>query len=105
MGIHLIGKATEPTWQEQLGASANTVGVIGSNPAAKLIAVKVLDNYGSGYTSSIINGIDYSLARGAKTINMSLGGSGYSSSYYYACQRAENWGALIIAAAGNDSAK
>lgn len=86
-----------------IGAASNGVGVIGSNPAAKLVAVKVLDNNGSGNTAGIIKGIDYSVMRGAKILNMSLSGTGASSSYYYACKRSQDAGALIIAAAGNYS--
>ena len=48
-----------------IGATSNGVGVIGSNPAAKLIAVKAFDNNGSG-CGLLIKGIDYSVMRGAK---------------------------------------
>ena len=58
-----------------IGAASNGKGVIGSNPAAKLVGVKVMDDNGNGYTAGIISGIDYSISRGAKILNMSLGGT------------------------------
>jgi subtilisin len=41
-----------------IAAADNKIGVIGVAPEASLYAVKVLDQSGSGYVSSIIAGID-----------------------------------------------
>ena len=61
-----------------VGARDNSIGVTGVAPGARLWAVRVLDNRGSGTTSSVLCGIDFVTAN-ASTIevaNMSLGGSG-----------------------------
>ncbi len=61
-----------------IGAKDDGVGVVGVAPGARLWAVRVLDNRGSGSWSSVICGIDW-VTKNAKTIevaNMSLGGGG-----------------------------
>ncbi|MFI6390882.1 S8 family peptidase [Nonomuraea sp. NPDC050540] len=45
----------------------------GVAPGVRLLNGKVLDDGGSGYTSDIIEGIDWAAQQGAKIINMSLG--------------------------------
>ena len=68
-GTHVAGTAA---------AKDDGVGVVGVAPGARLWAVRVLDNSGSGSWTSVICGIDWVTAR-ASTIevaNMSLGGSG-----------------------------
>ncbi len=80
------------------------VGVVGVAPGARLWAVKVLDQRGSGYESWIVAGIDW-VAANADTIevaNMSLGGSGYSQAEYDAIQGAVDAGVAFAVAAGND---
>lgn len=61
-----------------IAARDNTTGVVGVAPGARLWAVRVLDNRGSGTFSSIICGVDYvtSKASTIEVANMSLGGSG-----------------------------
>lgn len=61
-----------------IGALDDAYGVVGVAPGARLWAVRVLDNSGSGWRSWVICGIDWVTAN-ASTIevaNMSLGGSG-----------------------------
>jgi len=50
----------------------NNFGVAGVSWNVKLMAVKVLDNHGSGYISDIVAGIDYARNNGAKILNLSL---------------------------------
>ena len=63
-----------------VGARDDSNGVVGVAPGAPLVAVKVLNSKGSGYTSWIAAGIDWVAAnaasRGIDVANMSLGGSG-----------------------------
>lgn len=93
-GTHVGGTA---------GAAANNRGVIGSNPTAKILGVQVLGPDGSGYTSDIIEGFNYSLLRGAKVINLSLGGPGFSQAFKKAIDTAgKKYKAITVAAAGND---
>lgn len=61
-----------------IGALDNSFGVVGVAPGARLWAVRVLDNSGSGWRSWVICGIDW-VTKNAGTIevaNMSLGGPG-----------------------------
>jgi subtilisin len=88
-----------------VAALDNGFGVVGVAPGARLHAVKVLDSRGSGYTSWIIAGIDWVTAR-ASTIevaNMSLGGSGYSSSQHTALRNSVAKGVVYVVAAGNSA--
>lgn len=63
-----------------VAAIDNGAGVVGVAPGAPLFAVRVLDDSGSGTTSSVICGIDWVTANaasnGIKVVNMSLGGGG-----------------------------
>jgi subtilisin len=84
-----------------VAARNNTIGVIGVAPGVSLWAVKVLGNDGSGYTSDIIQGLDWCVAHGMRVASMSLGG-GSTASLKYACDRAYSMGVLLVAAAGNN---
>ncbi len=86
-------------------------GVVGVAPGARLWAVRVLNNNGSGSWSSIICGVDWVTAR-ASTIevaNMSLGGSGSAGScsdggLRQAICNSTAAGVTYAVAAGNSSA-
>ncbi len=86
-----------------VGASDNTIGVIGVAPAVNLYAVKVLNRNGSGFISDIIEGIDWSITQNIHVINMSLGASSDVQALHDAVIRANAAGIVIVAAAGNDS--
>ena len=85
-----------------IGALDNGIGVVGVAPGARLWAVKVLNSQGSGYTSGIVAGIDWVVARGnIEVINMSLGGEGVSAAYKTAIDNAVSRGVVVVVAAGN----
>lgn len=87
-----------------IAAKNNDIGVVGVAPDARLYAVRVLDNRGSGFTSDVIAGVDW-VAANANTIevaNMSLGGS-QSSALNTAVENAVNAGVVFVVAAGNES--
>jgi subtilisin len=95
-GTHVAGTAA---------ALDNGLGVVGVAPGARLWGVKVLSDSGSGYTSWIIAGIDWVVARGdIEVLNMSLGGSGVSDSYRTAIDDAVANGVTVVVAAGNSDA-
>lgn len=81
--------------------SDNGVGVAGVNWKARILPLKFLDASGSGSTSAAVNLIYYAADSGAKVINASWGGAGYSQSLSDAIQYAGSKGAVFVAAAGN----
>ena len=88
-----------------IAALDDGAGVVGVAPGARLHAVKVLDQRGSGYVSGIVAGIDWIVARGdIEVANMSLGGAGLSTAYQQALASAKQAGVAFAVAAGNDSA-
>jgi subtilisin family serine protease len=84
----------------------NTTGVAGVAWGTKVVVVKALDEGGSGYVSDVAKALDYVTdlkRKGAPivAVNLSLGGSSYSSVLYRAIERARNYDILVMAAAGN----
>ncbi len=88
-----------------VGAKDNGYGVVGVAPGARIWAVKVLNSSGSGYLSDIIKGIDWVTARAGtiEVANMSLGGTGTSTSYRTAIRNCVKAGVVMVVAAGNSS--
>lgn len=87
----------------------NGIGVVGVAPGARLWAVKVLNNQGSGFLSDVIEGIDW-VTQNASTIevaNMSLGWSGTNTNLldpaHEAIRNSVNAGVVYVVAAGNSS--
>lgn len=87
----------------------NSIGVVGVAPGARLWAVKVLNNQGSGFLSDVIEGIDW-VTQNAATIeaaNMSLGWPGTDSNpndpAHEAIRNSVNAGVVYVVAAGNSS--
>ena len=87
-----------------IGASDNSIGVVGVSPGATLVAVRVLNNAGSGTNSGVIAGVDYVAANGQNgdVANMSLGG-GPSAALDSAVIAAAATGVKFTLAAGNES--
>ena len=78
----------------------NTIGVAGVCPGCTILDGKVLNDSGVGSSSSLANGINWSVSNGAKVINMSLGVRA-SRTLETAVNNAWNKGAVLVAAAGN----
>jgi len=70
----------------------------------RLVAVKVLDNSGSGAWTGVISGIEFVVkdSRRPATINLSLGG-GKTQSVNDAVDAAATFGVIVVAAAGNNN--
>jgi subtilisin family serine protease len=87
-----------------IGAKDNGIGVVGVSPGATLVAVRVLNNAGSGTNSNVIAGVDYVAANGhaGDVANMSLGG-GVSQALDNAVIAAAATGVKFTLAAGNES--
>ncbi len=116
-GINYAGSAREGStspadWTDKHGhgthvagivaARNNAIGVVGVAPEASLWAVKVLGDNGIGYTSDIIQGLDWCAANGIQVASMSFGGEG-TISLHTACDRAYAKGVVLVAAAGNEA--
>jgi len=86
-----------------VGASDNTLGVVGVAPLATLLAVKVLDRNGSGWLSAVLAGIDWAAANGAQVINLSLGTSSDIQVFEDTVDSAVSSGVVVVAAAGNSA--
>lgn len=87
-----------------IAALNNATGMVGVLPNGniKLHIVKVFNEEGWGYSSTLANAVNTCVTNGATVINMSLGGSGSSTTESNAMQAAFDQGVLLIAAAGND---
>ena len=87
-----------------IAAISNTEGVVGvlPNQNVNLHIVKVFNESGWGYSSSLVKAIDTCVANNANVINMSLGGSNSSRTEEAALKTHYDNGVLLIAAAGND---
>lgn len=83
-------------------SSNNQIGVCGVTWSNPILPVRVLDGNGSGTYSAIANGIIYAADRGAKVINLSLGGTSSSRALQDAVTYAWNKQCVLVAAAGNN---
>jgi len=81
----------------------NALGVVGVAPKVKIMPVKVLSSSGGGSTLGIYYGFKYSVDNGAKIINASFGGRGFSYLMYYGAFYAYKNDVLIVAASGNSA--
>ncbi len=100
-GTHVAGTAA---------AKDDGAGVVGVAPGARLWAVRVLDDSGSGSWSSVICGIDWVTAHAAdiEVANLSLAGPGVQGScndgaLREAICRSVESGVTYVAAAGNSA--
>ena len=92
-GTHVAGIAA--------AISNNGIGVAGLGYDCSLMNVKVAGDNGYGYYSWIAQGIIWATDNGADVINLSLGGTGPSSTLEQAVNYAWNHGVVVVAAAGN----
>jgi subtilisin len=95
-GTHVAGIAA---------AVDNGSGVVGVAPGARLWAVKVLEDNGTGAGSQILAGVDYVMEHSDEidVANMSLTGTGTFTPLDTAINNAVNAGVVFALAAGNDS--
>lgn len=85
-----------------LGAlTNNTAGVAGANWQVSIMPVKVLNSSGSGTYADVSEGIVGAADRGAKVINLSLGGCCPSDTMKAAVDYAWGKGVFLACAAGN----
>jgi VCBS repeat-containing protein len=94
-GTHVAGIAA---------AIDNDQGVVGVAPGARLWALKVLDDQGSGTFAEALAALDYVTAHAdeIEVANMSFGEWGEQQAFYEAIQNAVAAGVVLVAAAGNN---
>ena len=92
-GTHVAGTIAQRT--------NNGVGVAGVAFEARLMPLKVLDRSGIGTSADIADAIRWAADHGAKVLNLSLGGPGYSAVMERAVAYARQKGAVVVCAAGN----
>ena len=81
----------------------NSAGIIGVCPGCKIMPVKVMAAGTANY-SDIAAGVLYAAQKGAKVINLSLGGTANSNTLRNAIDAATNtYGAVVVAGAGNNN--
>jgi len=86
------------------GAKGNNgYGVAGVNWNCRIMPVKVLDEYGSGYMSDVADGIIYAADNGASVLSLSLGSSSSSSTVENAVNYAHGLDCVILASRGNNN--
>ncbi len=95
-GTHVAGIAA--------GAADDGFGVAGIAPGSRILAVRVLDAKGAGNYSQVASGIVYAAQKGAKVINLSLGGPEQSELLRSAIDYAASRGAIVTCASGNENA-
>jgi serine protease len=93
-GTHVAGTIAQTT--------NNGIGVAGVAPKARIMPLKVLSASGSGSVAGIADAIRYAADKGAKVINMSLGGRFRSKVLERAVKYAHDKGVVVVCAAGND---
>jgi subtilisin family serine protease len=88
-----------------IGAPAGNGGYVGIAPETRLLPVKVMGGVSgqSWSDAALVRGIEYALARGARVLNLSLGGLNATiAGIDKALADAQRAGALVVIAAGND---
>lgn len=93
-GTHVAGIAAAHT--------NNGTGVASIAYKATILPVKVLDKDGVGTYADVAEGITYAADKGARIVNLSLGGSSDSLTLKQAVSYAQNKGSIVVAAAGNN---
>lgn len=92
-GTHMAGIAAAVT--------NNAKGIAGVCPNCSILPVRVLNASGSGTLSALASGIQYAADKGAKVINLSVGGSSGSTTLSNAVNYAYSKGAILSCAAGS----
>lgn len=87
-----------------IGAKGNDgKGIVGINWTTSIMPVKFLTGEGSGTLEDAVKAIQYATKMGAKVMNNSWGGGGFTQTMMDSIVEAKNKGLLFVAAAGNDS--
>ena len=92
-GTHVAGIAA---------ACDNNIGIVGANPQALIMPVKVMNDRGRGDIATFCRGIIYAAEMGADIINMSIGHTGYLSQTEIDAIQKAYVTTILVASAGNN---
>jgi subtilisin family serine protease len=110
-GFDAVSGCHDPMDKLDLGLGTQVASVEAGNgfgvaPAAKLIPVRIFDEYGGGANEYVIRGLDYAVSRHARVIEVGGGpfnfDNGTSTALCQAFQRADASGALLVLPPGNE---
>jgi subtilisin family serine protease len=109
-GVNVIGGGAPTDGNGHGTAVAGIIGARGNNGIggtgvaqdARIMAVRVLGDDAAGTTATVVEGMRYALAHGARIINLSLSGPDRSQALEEQIQAAQTQGVLVVAAAGNE---
>jgi hypothetical protein len=79
----------------------NGIGIAGINPGAVIMPLRVADKHGQTDSLRIFRAIQYAVAKGARVINVSLGGRGISKLEESAIKNALDQGVFVAISSGN----
>ncbi|MCB9497680.1 MAG: S8 family serine peptidase [Fibrobacteria bacterium] len=85
-----------------VGAGWNGVGLAGLAPGVRVLPVRVADASSHVQLDAILDGIAFARKRGARVINLSLGGLPSADLLDSAIARAVRGGAAVVVSAGNE---
>jgi subtilisin family serine protease len=111
-GVNLVWRFSEPTDDNGhgtriagiIGAEGdNGIGIAGVSWHSQIMALKVLDATGTGWTGDAAEAILYAASMGARVLNNSWTTSGFSQVLEDAVRTANEADALVVTAAGNGS--
>jgi len=109
-GWDFVGKDNDPTDYHTHGTHVsgtiaalgnNSAGITGVNWRASIMGLRIIGPWGVSDTANAMEAITYAVDNGAKVINASWGGGGFSQALYDALSYANGHGVLFVAAAGN----
>lgn len=112
-GMNAINNSGDPDDDDDHGSHvAGTISAtgfaggphVGVAYNARVMGLKFLNDIGIGFTSDAIRAIDYGVDEGARILNNSWGGGGFSNALLDSIEEANEAGVLFVAAAGNDAA-
>ncbi len=80
----------------------NSLGIVGVNWRSKIVALKILNDYGTGFESDALEAIEYLIDNDIRLSNNSWGAaSSFNPALYDAISELQSIGHLFVAAAGN----
>jgi hypothetical protein len=101
IGWNFVARTNNP-WDDYGHGTFVSGIIVAVNPAARIMPLKVLDNFGGSHASTMTDAVVYAVENGARVINLSVGSKGLTKIEQDAVRYARSRGVVVVAAAGND---